>query len=404
MKKVLTYLRFNFMSILLTVVSFMSVTLAWFAYSGLSEIGTTIDVKAWQIELNKNGQTVSNEIEIALTDIYPGMNITSEEIIVKNLGDSDAKITYKINSARILGDSNDQYFLNELETNSEFIEDVISHNYPFKINIALSKNHALSKGDEAKFIVTVSWPLDSDQDELDSQWGNSAYLFQQDELNKKTLDPTYEIQSSVHVVISLTAEQLMRESNTPDLNYTLGEVIYYNPVIDQFCEEGSSNCLKTYVIDYFNKYSNTEVKLLPDPSGFSNLATYYNLNTSYTNIINTWESNTKKLELKDLLDVISIDIIDSTIIRDGLSDDLIGFTKYANRIDYLKTKVVSYDGYFKFKNNFPYLLADTCYWINEEYNSTKGFAYQKQDQLYSTLKGINKTNNCNVIPIIIAQK
>ena len=45
-KKHQVYLRLNLMSLFLIAVSFISVTLAWFAYSGLATVSTEVDVKA----------------------------------------------------------------------------------------------------------------------------------------------------------------------------------------------------------------------------------------------------------------------------------------------------------------------------------------------------------------------
>ena len=68
------------------VLSFISVTLAWFAYSGLSNVSTVVDVKAWYITLEKNGEEISNDIVISLSEIYPGMETLDEVVKIKNLG------------------------------------------------------------------------------------------------------------------------------------------------------------------------------------------------------------------------------------------------------------------------------------------------------------------------------
>ena len=96
------YLKINLVSLFFVIVSFISVTLAWFAYSGLSNVATEIGVKAWYIELEKNGKSISNDIVISLSEIYPGMDVVNEVVNIKNMGDSDAELNYKIVSARIL--------------------------------------------------------------------------------------------------------------------------------------------------------------------------------------------------------------------------------------------------------------------------------------------------------------
>ena len=143
-KKTKLYFRLNLISLFFVAVSFISVTLAWFVYSGLSTVSTEVNVKAWYIELEKDGEAVSNNIVISLDDIYPGMATMEEEIKIKNLGDSDAQVKYQIASVRILDKEQDNYVINDSVT-SDYVEDKISHDYPFHINVNLSTSINLHK-------------------------------------------------------------------------------------------------------------------------------------------------------------------------------------------------------------------------------------------------------------------
>ena len=175
-RKTKLYLRLNLISIFFVAVSFISVTLAWFVYSGLSTVSTEVSVKAWYIEMERDGKPETNQIVISFDEIYPGMDPVVEEVKIKNLGDSDAQVKYNVKSARILDKPEDAYVVSETIT-SNYIEDQIAHQYPFHINIDLSKEFVLAKTDETIFKVSISWPLDSDNDELDSTWGTDAYKF-----------------------------------------------------------------------------------------------------------------------------------------------------------------------------------------------------------------------------------
>ena len=73
-KKYKVYAKLNLMSLFFIAVSFISITLAWFAYSGLAKVSTEIDVKAWYIEFQQGTKTVSNNIIISTSEIYPGMD------------------------------------------------------------------------------------------------------------------------------------------------------------------------------------------------------------------------------------------------------------------------------------------------------------------------------------------
>ena len=47
------YIKLNVMSLFLIAISSISVTLAWFAYSGIAKISTEIDIQSWLIEFEK---------------------------------------------------------------------------------------------------------------------------------------------------------------------------------------------------------------------------------------------------------------------------------------------------------------------------------------------------------------
>ena len=48
-KKHKVYLKLNILSLFFLGVSFISISLAWFAYSGLAKVATDIDVKTWYV-------------------------------------------------------------------------------------------------------------------------------------------------------------------------------------------------------------------------------------------------------------------------------------------------------------------------------------------------------------------
>lgn len=400
-----TYIKMNLVSLVFIVISFISITLAWFAYSGMSKVSTDVNVKAWYIEFNKNGQKVSNDIVISLSEIYPGMNPITEEVNIKNMGDSDAEINYSIVSARILGDEKDNYEIDEDIMKSLQVENTLSHDYPFHVNINLNKKYISSKSEDGVFKVSVSWPLDSDNNEIDSLWGTEAYKFQKDEEEKHNNDSNYQVRPSIQIVISVTAQQYMEENNSPDSKYDLGSIVLFDPVNNKGCSKLGEGCIKTYVIDSDNKISDSFVSLLPDPKSTHVNGTYYDYDTLYSSRVSTWTVPTRKLKIEDMLKVISNDIINSYLIRENISDLIIGFTKDSESLSELLTKVINYNGNFKFLNNsFDYLVTSNCYWTSTEFNIEKAFSYKVITEDNSILHGENKNTECNVIPVIEALK
>lgn len=400
-----TYLKLNLMSVFFIVVSFISITLAWFAYSGLAKVSTEVNVKAWYIELEKGGQTASNDIVISLTDLYPGMDIVDEIVNIKNLGDSDAQVKYSIVSARILDKVEDNYLVDDETTTSPYVEDKISHEYPFHININLSKGYVLSKKEDSSFEVSISWPLDSDHDALDSLWGTAAYEFQEAEQEKKNTNPDYQIKPSIQIVISVIAEQYLEIDTASDPNYNLGDIILFDIVNNQSCSEISSTCLKTYVMDVNNTLGDNTVTLLPEPMNTYATGTFLDYNTVLASSTNGWTASTRPLMVSDLLKVIATDVTKSHLIIEGLSNQIIGNLNYENRMNTEIARTVNSNGHYGFVNTrFGNFASVNCYWTSDEYNSDNGFAVKKIDDNTSKVYGEMKTSSCNVIPIIIANK
>ena len=400
------YLKLNLMSLIFVVVSFISVTLAWFAYSGLSSVSTEIGVKAWYIELEKDGEAVkSNDIVISLSEIYPGMETVDEIVKLKNLGDSDAQVKYEISSARILSNEEDNYIINGTTITSEYVEDKLSHEYPFHVNINLNKKIIVSSTGEATFEVSISWPLDSGDNELDSYWGNEAYTFQKDEETKRDLDPNYIIRPSVEVIIRLSAEQYIESATTSDPRYNLGDEILFNVVDNQRCSEVNATCIKTNVIDVNNTIGDNTVTLLPSFDTTHSSDIYTNYNSALSSITTGWNVTTRPLLVDDILNIISTDIITPSLIRSGISDSIIGNLNYDNRISTELLSTISYTGYYKFLNSkFNYFVSNNCYWTDSEYDQNNAFAYEKVDETNSKIYGKLKSETCMIVPVIIVNK
>lgn len=398
-KKYKVYAKLNLMSLFFIAVSFISITLAWFAYSGLAKVSTEIDVKAWYIEFQQGTKTVSNNIIISTSEIYPGMDPVTEKINIKNLGDSDAQITYSIVEARILDEN--------LDSTSEegYLEDKLSHEYPFHINVNLSKKYAVALDGSSELEVSLSWPLDSDNDTLDSTWGSLAYKFQKSEEEKLLADETYQIRPSIKIIISVKAEQSIITNDSIDSKYNLGDIILYDVEKNESCTEMSSTCLKTYIIDLENKVGDTNVTLLPDLYNTYTEGSYNDYTSLFTSITSNWNVTTRTLVAEDLLKIISTDVVNSYLIRDGLSDLIIGNLQYKTRATEILQNAISYNGYYRFNNQkFPYFLTSKCYWINTNYNDTSAFALKKIDDTYSKIYPELKESTCNVVPVIIASK
>lgn len=391
------YLKLNIMSLFFVGVSFISITLAWFAYSGLITARTEINVKSWQIEFNNKGQKASNELTISLDEIYPGMDTVSEKIEIRNLGDTAATIDYDIASARILDET-------LTESDQDTLKDILSHNYPFHIDMSLSSNYAHENDGYSEFEIAISWPLESNNDSDDSKWGRAAYDFQLAEA-EAAKEPTYTARQALKIEISLTAAQYIDQSDAVDPDYIPGTIVLYDVIQNKKCTTISDSCLKTYVIDKNNKLSDSSVKLLPDLYDTYITSTADNYTEKLTELTKTWTVTKRGLKAEDIIPIISNDVLQSIIMRPSLSNEVIGYIKTEERLNSSIKKVIDYNGNYRFSNErYPYFNSSKCYWLDTEYNESGQFALKEIDNKYSKIYKEIKGTECSIVPIIEVSK
>ena len=396
------YLKLNLISLFFLTVSFISVTLAWFAYTGIASSGLDVDIKAWHIEFNGKSKA-ENQIIIPLTNIYPGMETVVESVNIKNKGDSDAKLSYKIESIRILD--------KELDTTIEQTEllDHLANDYPFSIDISISKQYIDANIGEASIDLSVSWPLDSDNDKNDSIWGDKTYQFQENEKNLAASNPEYSERTSIKVVISLLAEQ-----NVDKFTYNTGNMILYNPIEDKVCDKIGGNCYKTNMITTYNNQSD-EVYLIPNILNEYGHGTYDQIEKTPDEITENWITKTKKLEIKDIINVVGLDLYNTVLKKEKkletgeiikLSDEIVGYVTHDKRFEeFMINKMIKYNGYIEYSSEkYDYLASTKCYWLNYEFSEDKAYAMKIDREGVMKIYPELKTEDCYIVPVIIIPK
>ena len=389
-KKHKTYLKLNLMSLFFLAVSFISVTLAWFAYSGFASSGVNVDIKAWHIEFNGKSEA-NNEIIIPFSTLYPGMDTVIESVNIKNKGDGDAKLSYKIKSVRILDD--------ELDTSIDqnILRDTLSNGYPFSIDVALSKEYIDGGGGEASIDLSVSWPLDSGSNEDDSKWGNLTYDFQSKEALKEDNEPGYYARSSVKIVIDLIAEQ-----NIDKFTYNTGNMILFNPELNDRCDVIGGNCYRTNLITpYYD--DNDIVKLLPNILNNYGSGDFDSYELLVEGVSENWIPEVEPLSLKDMINLVGNDVHETYLIRNkkNLSDKILGYIGEDRFESYVSDQIVKYEGYIRFDStNFDYLDTNKCYWINQEYDQNRAFAFTKLEDGKMKIYAEDKESICYIVPVL----
>lgn len=169
-------------------------TYAWFIYATRVSSSLSAHVSSWNVEFSTGEQETTTNVVIEIDRIYPGMETEERNITVKNKGEIKAELDYEIVSLKFLDES---YRLGGSLT-SEELQRKMSEDYPFKVNITKDDTE-LSQGiGPGLFSVTVEWPFESGDDELDTLWGNKAYEYYSVHPGEK----------SVEIEITLIAQQL----------------------------------------------------------------------------------------------------------------------------------------------------------------------------------------------------
>lgn len=333
------------------------------------------------------------------------MDTITEKINIKNHGDSIAQLKYEVISSRILDTKYSTQ--GENSTTSIALEESLSHDYPFHINISLSNYVIENNVGSATFEVSASWPLDAGNNALDSEWGTKAYEFNKLEQTKFENDSGYSIESPIQIVLKLTAEQYVESNQSSSRDYAFGNTLLYDVVEDDFCSKVSSTCLSTTVIDENNKLGDGTITVIPNILNDFQESTYANYTTTLNSIAENWNIEYRGLTASDILKIISKDINSSNIIRNNLSNVIIGKMNSETILNQTLNSTSSSNGHFEFLNNkfeFLYNSDGTCYWTMSEYNSTKAYAFSKVNDDNSKLYGENKTTLCQVIPVIVITK
>ena len=186
--------RTRITTILLLLVTFASSTFAWFIYATKVAAGITAHIEAWNIMFTNEDNMVEEYINFYIPNLYPGMTDFEDNISIYNLGERSADISYEIISTRVL---NTTYNIEGGSYSSAQIESILANNYPFHTTFALTYTNITTTTRNTQFSLNVTWPFESNNDTLDTYWGNQAYTYSSDHPG----DP------SIEIVVKISAIQ-----------------------------------------------------------------------------------------------------------------------------------------------------------------------------------------------------
>ena len=168
-------------------------TYAWFVYVTRVDTSFTAKVRSWNVMFQVHDNNIASDVVFRIGEIYPGMDNYNDFASIVNTGETAGEVYFNVKRVEIFG----EVFAQPNYTNEQLIS-LLANNYPFAINLSLT-NNVVNPGRTELFNIDVTWPYDSGNDALDTEWGMRAYQY----LNN----------SHTTTCISITAEVRVNQEN-----------------------------------------------------------------------------------------------------------------------------------------------------------------------------------------------
>jgi hypothetical protein len=144
-----------------------------------------VHVRAWDVTFEAGDNEIVDTVEVAVDDLYPGMNNFTYNLTAYNRSEVGATLTYELLEANVLGNQiittvgraerGEDPVATE-PTSAEF-ESSLANDYPFTISFGLTNSQMASGNGSATYTVSVVWPYEQGNDELDTEWGINAATY-----------------------------------------------------------------------------------------------------------------------------------------------------------------------------------------------------------------------------------
>ena len=180
-------------------------TFAWFIYTSRVDGAVQVHVKAWDVTFQADNTQVTSNVDVNVSDIYPGMDDYSYEITAYNRSEVSANLTYVLLEANVLGtlyvttegraDRGEDPVQTDL-TSAQLLNK-LANDYPFSITFSISGSLLNAEDGEEDCVLEVEWPFEQNDDEEDTRWGILAATYKN----------TYPNLPSISIRIRLTITQ-----------------------------------------------------------------------------------------------------------------------------------------------------------------------------------------------------
>lgn len=127
---------------------------AWFTYVSKAGLQLEGNISSWDVEFNANGKPTT-KVDFYVSDMKPGMLDYSQKVIIHNLGEVSADVSYDIASLSIMGRDVD------VSNKDEIIRRLNSF-YPFSVNLNIDSVIIQPQG-YTNFSASLSWDYENQE-------------------------------------------------------------------------------------------------------------------------------------------------------------------------------------------------------------------------------------------------
>ncbi len=168
-----------FLAVLLAANSY-----AWFIFVNNVSNRVDVHVRAWKVDF-VDGDEVVDYVNVEVDNAYPGMTTFTKSVTAHNYSDLPATASYQVLEANIMGTDyisregkiDAGQTVNGDEMTAAELETLLTTTYPFTFSFNLSETNLVALTGTTTYTVSLAWPYESGDDELDTTWGVNAYNY-----------------------------------------------------------------------------------------------------------------------------------------------------------------------------------------------------------------------------------
>ena len=127
---------------------------AWFTYVSKAGLQLEGNISSWDVEFNANGKPTT-KVDFYVSDMKPGMLDYSQKVIIHNLGEVSADVSYDIASLSIMG-------RDVVVSNKDEIIKRLNSYYPFSVNLNIDSVIIQPQG-YTNFSASLSWDYENQE-------------------------------------------------------------------------------------------------------------------------------------------------------------------------------------------------------------------------------------------------